>query len=60
MCDISIEEIPNGTSGTLCEISYLLNELGYQTVIDENIVNVYWAVQKPIFYDILGDIEEDW
>ena len=61
-CAISIDEIPDGTPGIICEISYLLNELGYQTFIDENIVNVYWEVQKPLYYDIINDIEveEEW
>ncbi len=58
-CEISINEIINGTPGMLYEISYLLNELGYRTLINENIIDVYWSVQKPLFYDILGDMEEE-
>lgn len=58
-CVLSINEINNGTSGMLYEISYLLNELGYRTLINENSIDVYWSVQKPLFYDILGDMEEE-
>ena len=43
----------------LSEISYLLIELGYQAVISENTLNVYWDVQKPMFYNIFDDLEED-
>ena len=56
-CAINISELPNGTPGMLCEISFLLIELGYKTTIADNTLNVYWSVQKPLFYDILGDIE---
>lgn len=58
-CAVSVNEIIDGTPGLLYEISYLLNELGYRTTINENIINVYWSVQKPLFYDILGDMEEE-
>ena len=58
-CAINVNELPNGTPGMLYEISYLLIELGYQAVIDENTLNVYWTVQKPLYYDILGDIDCD-
>ena len=57
-CSINMDEIYNGTTGMLCEISYLLIELGYQVVISENTLNVYWAVQKPMF-NIFDDLEED-
>ena len=56
-CAINLSELPNGTPGMLCEISFLLIELGYNTTIEDNTLNVYWPVQKPVFYDILGDIE---
>lgn len=58
-CSISMKEIPNGTTGMLYEISYLLIELGYQAVISENTLDVYWTVQKPTFYEIFDDLEED-
>jgi hypothetical protein len=58
-CSINMDEICNGTLGMLSEISYLLIELGYQVLISENTLNVYWAVQKPMFYNIFDDIEED-
>lgn len=51
-CDIKMSEIPNGTHGILCEITYLLNELGYQTLINENIISVFWNVQKPFLYEL--------
>ena len=34
MCIIGVDEIPNGTEGTLYEIAGLLNELDYQTAVD--------------------------
>lgn len=58
-CSINMDEISNGSLGMLSEISYLLIELGYQAVISENTLNVYWAVQKPMFYNIFDDLEED-
>lgn len=58
-CSINMDEITNGTPGMLCEIAYLLIDLGYQTLISENTLNVYWAVQKPTFYSIFDDLEED-
>lgn len=58
-CSINMDEISNGTLGMLSEISYLLIELGYQAVISENTLNVYWTVNKPMFYNIFDDIEED-
>lgn len=58
-CSINMDEIFNGTTGMLCEISYLLTELGYKTVIDENTLNVYWHVQPPIYYDVLDDLDEE-
>ena len=61
LCEIMMDEIPYCTPGTLCEISYLLNELGYQTLINENTISVYWTVQKPFFYDFdtFGEVEEE-
>lgn len=57
-CSINMDEISNGTLSMLSEISYLLIELGYQTVIDENTLKVFWTVQKPTFYEIFDDLEE--
>ena len=58
-CSINMDEICNGTPGMLSEISYLLIELGYQVLINENTLEVYWAIQKPTYYNIFDDIEED-
>ena len=58
-CSINMDEICNGTLNMLSEISYLLIELGYQVVIRENTLDVYWAIQKPIYYNIFDDIEKD-
>lgn len=58
-CSINMNEICNGTPGMLSEIAYLLIELGYQALISENTLTVYWAVQKPMFYNIFDDLEED-
>lgn len=59
-CSINMDEICNGTLGMLSEISYLLIELGYQVLINENTLEVYWATYKPMYYNIFDDIEEDW
>ena len=58
-CSINMNEISNGTLNMLSEISYLLIELGYQVLINENTLDIYWTVQKPIYYNIFDDIEED-
>ena len=58
-CSINMDEISNGTLNMLSEIAYLLIELGYQALISEYTLNVYWDVQKPIYYDIFDDLEED-
>ena len=58
-CSINMNEISNGTLNMLSEISYLLIELGYQVLISENTLDIYWTVQKPIYYNIFDDIEED-
>jgi hypothetical protein len=54
-----MDEISNGTLGMLSEISYLLIELGYLASISDNTLSVYWTVQKPMFYSIFDDLEED-
>lgn len=59
-CSINIDEIPDGTPGMLKEISYLLTELGYNTLIDfGDILNIYWHVQPPIYYDVFDNIDEE-
>ena len=58
-CSINMDEISNGTLTMLSEMAYLLIELGYQALISENTLNVYWDVQKPMFYDVFDDLEED-
>lgn len=59
-CAINIDEIPDGTPNMLKEISYLLTELGYNTLIDfGDILNIYWHVQPPIYYNVFDDINEE-
>lgn len=58
-CVINMNEIPESTHEMFLEFSYILYELGYQTTINETELFVYWNVQKPSFYNILGDIEDD-
>ena len=58
-CSINMDEICNGTLTMLSKMAYLLIELGYQALISENTLNVYWDVQKPMFYDVFDDLEED-
>jgi hypothetical protein len=58
-CSINMDEISNGTLGMLSEISYLLIELGYLASISDNTLSVYWTVQKPMFYSIFDDLQED-
>lgn len=60
MCDIDISEIPDVNAGALYEVSNLLNELGYQTVIEgQKILHIYWHPKKPICYNIDSNFEND-
>jgi hypothetical protein len=53
MCAIQLDEIPNATTGTLYEISNLLYELGYRTLITHpNTLTIYWHVKSPTYYNI--------
>ena len=56
MCIIGVDDIPNGTEGTLYEIAGLLNELGYQIMIDienrnELILYIYWHAKREVNYN---------
>ena len=51
MCIIGMDDIPNGTEGTLYEIAGLLNELGYQTMFDvfrtpSRALYIYWHAKR--------------
>lgn len=64
MCIIGMDDIPNGTEGTLYEIAGLLNELGYQTMIDienrnELILYIYWHTKRAVNYADSSDSEEE-
>jgi hypothetical protein len=63
MCIIGVDDIPNGTKGTLYEIAGLLNELGYQTMIDlENrnglVLYIYWHAKRVVSHADNSDSEE--
>jgi hypothetical protein len=63
MCIIGVDDIPNGTEGTLYEIAGLLNELGYQTMIDlENrnglVLYIYWHAKRVVSHADNSDSEE--
>lgn len=58
MCAIQLDEIPNATTGTLYEISNLLYELGYQSLITHpNTLTIYWHVKSPTYYNIDDDFD---
>lgn len=58
MCDIDISEIPDVNAGALYEVSNLLNELGYQTLIAyPNTLTIYWHVKTPTYYNIDDDFD---
>lgn len=60
MCTFHLEEIPNGTLGLLYEISSLLNELGYQTTIeDQDTLYVCWYLKRPMCYNVDGSDNEE-
>ena len=64
MCIIGVDDIPNGTEGTLYEIAGLLNELGYQTMIDienRNGLDLYIKKKKKrvVNHADNSDSEED-
>ena len=42
VCAISMEEITDGTTGKLYEISRFLNEFGYHTMIYQNTLSISW------------------
>ena len=52
MCNICVDDIPNGTEDTLYEIAGLLNELGYQTMFDvfygvhDRVLYIYWHAKR--------------
>ena len=58
MCSINLDEIPGGNISMLYEVSYLLNELGYQTLINEYTLTIYWTVKKPYHCEV-DYIEDD-
>lgn len=58
MCSINLDEIPGGNISMLYEVSYLLNELGYQTFINEYTLTIYWTVKKPYHCEV-DYIEDD-
>lgn len=41
-CAISMEEIPDGTTGKLYEMSRFLNDFGYHTMIEQNTLVINW------------------
>lgn len=58
MCAIQLDEIPNATTGTLYEISNLLYEFGYRTLIAHpNTLTIYWHVKSPTYYNIDDDFD---
>lgn len=61
MCTFHLEEIPNGTVGLLYEMSSLLNELGYQTTIeDKEILYVCWYLKHPLHYNVDSSDSEEY
>lgn len=59
-CILDLNEIPDGNMSMLYEISCLLYELGYRTVIEERTLVIYWSLNPHICYnDLCGDIDED-
>lgn len=59
-CAVDMDEVPDGTLGMLCEVACLLNELGYQTMIDDNKrIHIYWGTKRHLFYDVMGSVDEE-
>lgn len=63
MCIIGVDDIPNGTNGTLYEIAGLLNELGYRTMFDAfreptRALYIYWHAKREVNYAGNSDSEE--
>lgn len=51
ICTFHLDEIPNGTLGLLYEMSSILNELGYQTTVeDKETLYVCWYLKRPLCY----------
>jgi hypothetical protein len=58
MCTIQIDDLPNGSVGMLYEITNLLYELGYRTLISHsNTLTIYWNVKLPTYYNIDDDFD---
>lgn len=57
---LDLNDIPNGSMGMLYEISCLLYELGYRTVIEDRTLVIYWSLNPHIYYsDLCEDVEEE-
>ena len=60
-CAISMEEIPDGTTGKLYEMSRFLNDFGYHTMIEQNTLVISWIPSWENHTSYVGesDSEED-
>ena len=61
VCTISMEEMPDGTTGKLYEMSRFLNEFGYFTMIERNVLVISWIPSWTNHTSYVGesDNEED-
>jgi hypothetical protein len=61
VCAIRMEEITDGTIGKLYEISRFLNEFGYFTMIERNVLVISWIPSWTNHTSYVGesDSEED-
>ena len=61
VCAIRMEEILDGTIGKLYEISRFLNEFGYFTMIERNVLVISWIPSWTNHTSYVGesDSEED-
>ena len=61
VCAIRMEEITDGTIGKLYEISRFLNEFGYFTMIERNVLVISWIPSWTNHTSYVGesDGEED-
>lgn len=62
MCIIGVDDIPNGTEGTLYEIAGLLKELGYQTAVDmekQLTLYIYWNINPNSNVGAIGASEDE-
>lgn len=59
VCAISMEEIPDGTTGKLYEMSRFLNDFGYHTMIENNTLIISWIPSWTNHISYVGESDSE-